>query len=83
MRILRGEPWSLLPLRTWPRAIDLIIFAAGLALFYRFDHSGSYMAGPGDAPGGNRPHRVRRGLERQRHRRILPFEGADILDRGT
>jgi NitT/TauT family transport system permease protein len=34
MRILRGGPWSLLPLRTWPRAIDLIIFAAGLALFY-------------------------------------------------
>ena len=33
-RILRGGPWSLLPLRTWPRIIDLILFAAGLALFY-------------------------------------------------
>ena len=33
-RILRGGPWSLLPLRTWPHIIDLLIFAAGLALFY-------------------------------------------------
>jgi NitT/TauT family transport system permease protein len=33
-RILRGGAWSLLPLRTWPHIIDLIIFAAGLALFY-------------------------------------------------
>jgi NitT/TauT family transport system permease protein len=34
-RILRGGgPWSLLPLGTWPHIIDLIIFAAGLALFY-------------------------------------------------
>jgi len=33
-RFLRGGPWSLLPLRTWSYAIDLLIFAAGLALFY-------------------------------------------------
>jgi len=33
-RFLRGGPWSLLPLRTWPRVIDVVIFAAGLALFY-------------------------------------------------
>lgn len=33
-RILRGGPWSLLPQRTWSHAIDLLIFAAGLALFY-------------------------------------------------
>ena len=32
--LLRGGPWSLLPVRTWPYAIDLLIFAAGLALFY-------------------------------------------------
>ena len=33
-RFLRGGPWSLLPLPTWPRVIDVVIFAAGLALFY-------------------------------------------------
>src|SRR5574340_318490 len=33
-RFPRGGPWSLLPLRTWPRVIDVVIFAAGLALFY-------------------------------------------------
>ena len=33
-RFLRGGPWSLLPQRTWSYAIDLLIFAAGLALFY-------------------------------------------------
>jgi len=33
-RFLRGGPWSLLPQRTWSHAIDLLIFAAGLALFY-------------------------------------------------
>jgi len=30
----RGGPWSLLPLRHWPHAIDLAIFATGLAIFY-------------------------------------------------
>jgi len=33
-RFLKGGPWSLLPQRTWSHAIDLLIFAAGLALFY-------------------------------------------------
>ncbi|HKS72528.1 MAG TPA: ABC transporter permease subunit [Terriglobales bacterium] len=33
-RLLKGGPWSLLPLRTWPHLIDVVIFAAGLALFY-------------------------------------------------
>ena len=33
-RFPRGGPWSLLPLRTWPRVIDVVIFAVGLALFY-------------------------------------------------
>jgi NitT/TauT family transport system permease protein len=33
-RFLRGGPWSLLPQRTWSHAIDVLIFAAGLALFY-------------------------------------------------
>lgn len=33
-RPLRGGPWSLLPVRAWSYAIDLLIFAAGLALFY-------------------------------------------------
>lgn len=33
-RLLRGGPWSFLPLHTWSYAIDLLIFAAGLALFY-------------------------------------------------
>lgn len=33
-RFLRGGPWSLLPQRPWSHAIDLLIFAAGLALFY-------------------------------------------------
>ena len=31
---LRGGRWSLLPQRTWSHVIDLLIFAAGLALFY-------------------------------------------------
>jgi NitT/TauT family transport system permease protein len=31
---MRGGPWSLLPLRTWSHATDILIFAAGLALFY-------------------------------------------------
>jgi len=33
-RFLRGGPWSLLPERTWSHAVDVLIFAAGLALFY-------------------------------------------------
>ena len=32
--VLGGGPWSLLPLRSWSRGIDLAIFAAGIALFY-------------------------------------------------
>lgn len=32
--VLRGGPVSSLPLRTWSHVIDLVIFAAGLALFY-------------------------------------------------
>jgi NitT/TauT family transport system permease protein len=32
--LLRGGPWSFLPLHTWSYAIDLLIFAAGLAVFY-------------------------------------------------
>ncbi len=32
--VLGGGPWSLVPLRSWSRGIDLVIFAAGIALFY-------------------------------------------------
>jgi NitT/TauT family transport system permease protein len=45
--MLRGGLWSLLPLRTWPHIIDLIIFAAGLALFYGLITVARTWLGPG------------------------------------
>lgn len=43
---LAGGPWSLRPLPTWPRAIDLVIFAAGLALLYGLIAVGRTWLGP-------------------------------------
>jgi NitT/TauT family transport system permease protein len=43
---LAGGPWSLRPLRTWPRTVDLLIFAAGLALFYGLIAVGRTWLGP-------------------------------------
>ncbi|TAM83061.1 MAG: ABC transporter permease subunit [Acidobacteria bacterium] len=46
LRALAGGPWSLRPLRTWPRAIDLVIFATGLALLYGLIAVGRTWLGP-------------------------------------
>lgn len=43
---LAGGPWSSRPLRTWPRAIDLLIFVAGLALLYGLVAVGHTWLGP-------------------------------------
>lgn len=68
LRALAGGPWSLRPLRAWPRVIDLLIFAAGVALLYGLVAVGRTWLGP-----------VRPGIKIDRNPLALPGYAADSL----